>query len=126
MTDLLIFGLVTVALLAVLLVALTVQFSKTLHRQSLNADRQHERMIGLLTSVQDRLMAVDFATFKNYSLAEAAEEGGWSPQTLPIPDDEAATQVFSSPQSLRETYLERQELRESLAMQDFAAEEREE
>lgn len=68
-------GAVTVCTL-VLIVALTVQFSRALARALSHADAIHARSQGTIEQLADRLMATDLAEYKSYKLAEEAEEGG--------------------------------------------------
>ena len=71
----LIFGGFVIAVLCATLVAITVLFSRTLKASFLLTDNVHIRAQVHLSSVLDRFMALDFAQFKGFQLAEGAEGG---------------------------------------------------
>jgi hypothetical protein len=56
-------------------VSVAVLFSRALSSAFSSLDSAHERFIRHEKGLLDRLMAVDYATFKAYQLAEDAEDG---------------------------------------------------
>jgi len=94
--------------------------SQTLANALSTLERVHQSDGKRIDQILDRLMAMDFATFKNYQLAEQADEGG---QEFP---EEEATVIQERPgltQSYGETDLRRAAEEAQILMEDFPAEE---
>ena len=62
--------------------------SQTLSNALLTLERVHTNDGKRIDTILDRLMAMDFETFKNYQLAEQADEGGQE-----FPEEEATVAV---------------------------------
>lgn len=120
----------TWALLGLLLVVVSVyaisvflslqSVSQTLANALQTIERVHANDGKRIDQILDRLMAMDFETFKNYQLAEEADIGG---QEFP---DEEATVVLERPgitRSYGEVDLRQAAEERQILMEDFPAEE---
>lgn len=96
------------------------QLSQTLANALSTLERVHTNDGKRIDQILDRLMAMDFETFKNYQLAEEADIGG---QEFP---DEEATVVLERPgisRSYGEVDLRRAAEERQILREDFPAEE---
>lgn len=94
--------------------------SQTLANALQTLERVHANDGKRIDQILDRLMAMDFETFKNYQLAEQAEEGG---QEI---FEEEATVMLERPgitRSYGEVDLRRAAEERQILMEDFPAEE---
>ena len=94
--------------------------SQTLANALSTLERVHTNDGRRIDSILDRLMAMDFESFKSYQLAEESEEGG---QEFP---EEEATVILERPgitRSLGEVDLRRAAEERQILMEDFPAEE---
>jgi hypothetical protein len=97
--------------------------SQTLANALSTLERVHHNDGKRIDQILDRLMAMDFETFKNYQLAEEADIGG---QEFPEGDETEATVVLERPgltRSYGEVDLRRAAEERQILMEDFPAEE---
>lgn len=96
------------------------EISQTLSNALSTLERVHSNDGKRIDQILDRLMAMDFETFKNYQLAEEADIGG---QEFP---EEEATVVLERPgitRSYGESDLQRAREEQKILAEDFPAEE---
>lgn len=68
---------IVIGMLIGALFLVTVQFSRTLQSALVHADQIHARNQEHIGNLVDRLMAMDFATYKAYAMAEDQPVGGF-------------------------------------------------
>jgi hypothetical protein len=97
--------------------------SQTLANALSTLERVHHNDGKRIDQILDRLMAMDFETFKNYQLAEEADIGG---QEFPEEGDNEATVILERPgisRSYGEVDLRRAAEERQILTEDFPAEE---
>jgi hypothetical protein len=97
--------------------------SQTLANALSTLERVHTNDGKRIDQILDRLMAMDFETFKNYQLAEEADTGG---QEFPEEGDNEATVILERPgltHSYGEVDLQRAADERQILLEDFPAEE---
>lgn len=97
--------------------------SQTLANALSTLERVHANDGKRIDQILDRLMAMDFETFKSYQLAEEADIGG---QEFPEEDETEATVILERPgisKSYGEEDLRRAAEERQILMEDFPARE---
>ena len=116
--SLAILSLVVIVLIVTLFLCLQ-SVSQTLANSILTLERVHTSDGKRIDSVLDRLMAMDFESFKNYQRAENAEEGG-----MELPEEEAYVRLETpgAPEGLGVRGLQAAAEERRILMEDFPEE----